>query len=95
MPITLDQFMPYRNNYDDYEETQRLLALFGALRLERHPFFLNAQEFDLILKWKLRGQYGSGGEPLGSGLSRCTSQHISGAGIEYLTCPIIFNILRP
>ncbi len=54
--------MPYRNNYDDYEETQRLLALFQALRTDRHPFYLDEQEFDRILRWKLRGQYGRGAE---------------------------------
>lgn len=60
MPIHPDDFIPYKNNYDDYETTQRLLSLFKTLKAERLPFYLTAQEFDLILRWKLRGQYGRG-----------------------------------
>jgi len=62
MPITPAQFIPYRNNYDDYEETQQLLTSFQTLRTNRHPFYLNEQEFERILRWKLRGQYGRGTE---------------------------------
>ena len=56
--ITASQIEGLRTASDDYLETERLKTLFAQLRVERHPFFLSATEFDEILKWKLRGQYG-------------------------------------
>lgn len=56
--ITADQLKPYRTNSDDYAETERLKSLFAKLHQTRQPFFLTGDEFDAILRWKLRGQYG-------------------------------------
>lgn len=56
--ITVAQFVPYRTSSDDYAPTEHLKARFAHLRRERQPFYLTAPEFDEILHWKLRGQYG-------------------------------------
>jgi thermostable 8-oxoguanine DNA glycosylase len=42
---------------DDNDETKRLIAKFNELKKIRVPFYLNMQEFDEILHWKLRRQY--------------------------------------
>jgi thermostable 8-oxoguanine DNA glycosylase len=42
---------------DDYDETKRLIAKFYGLKITRVPFYLNMDEFDKILHWKLRRQY--------------------------------------
>ncbi|MCS7056213.1 MAG: hypothetical protein NZM18_08615 [Thermoflexales bacterium] len=51
------QLIPYRTASDDHGLTERLKAKFAHLRAERHPFYLLPEEFDEILRWKLRGQY--------------------------------------
>ncbi len=56
--ITPDQLILYHTTSDDYNLTKHLKSLFARLRLERQPFHLTYDEFDQILKWKLRGQYG-------------------------------------
>lgn len=42
---------------DDDAETKRLISKFNELKKTRVPFYLNLDEFDEILHWKLRGQY--------------------------------------
>jgi hypothetical protein len=42
---------------DDNDETKRLIAKFTEFKKTRVPFFLNMDEFDEILHWKLRRQY--------------------------------------
>jgi len=39
-------------------ETDGLKKMFARLRAERRPLFLTESEFDVILRWKLRGQFG-------------------------------------
>lgn len=56
--ITAEQLIPYRTASIDYAEIERLKAAFARLRSERRPLYLTAAEFDAILQWKLRGQYG-------------------------------------
>ncbi len=56
--IVANQLIPYRTSSDDYGLTKRLKAQFARLRNERHPLYLTPEEFDDILRWKLRGQYG-------------------------------------
>ncbi|MCP4543513.1 MAG: hypothetical protein GY832_40895 [Chloroflexi bacterium] len=56
--ITASQIAPLRAAGVDLDETERLKDQFAQLRVERCPLFLTAIEFDEILKWKLRGQYG-------------------------------------
>jgi hypothetical protein len=45
-------------NTDDNHETKRLLKKFTSLKSERAPFYLTAKEFEEVLRWKLRSQYG-------------------------------------
>ncbi len=45
------------NRADDYEETKRLIAKLDGLKRIRNPYFLNIDDFDEILHWKLRRQY--------------------------------------
>ena len=56
--IAATQLVPYRTSSDDYGLTEDLKAQFARLRDERHPLYLTSEEFDKILHWKLRGQYG-------------------------------------
>lgn len=46
------------NRADNHEETIRLTNKFKNLKKERLPFYLTQQEFEEILKWKLRRQIG-------------------------------------
>jgi hypothetical protein len=43
---------------DDYKEAQNLIEEFKSKKKIRIPFYLNADEFDRILRWKLDNQYG-------------------------------------
>ena len=56
--IAATQLIPYRTSSDDSNSTEHLKAQFARLRDERHPLYLTLDEFDEILHWKLRGQYG-------------------------------------
>lgn len=54
------QLVPYRTSSDDYTQTERLKTKFVRLRRERQSLYLTPEEFDAILHWKLRSQYGRG-----------------------------------
>lgn len=54
------QLVPYRTAGDDYAQTERLKAKFARRRRERRPLYLTCEEFDEILRWKLRDQYDRG-----------------------------------
>jgi len=56
--IDLNILKSYRRNSVDYNETMRLRHQISIAKHERNPFFLNFNEFDQILRWKLRNQYG-------------------------------------
>ncbi|MCD6337953.1 MAG: hypothetical protein J7M29_01030 [Verrucomicrobia bacterium] len=56
--ITAAQLIPYRTSSDDHAETERLKEQFARVRQERVPLYLTLDEFDEILRWKLRSQYG-------------------------------------
>lgn len=43
---------------DENQETIVLINHMAELRKQRNPFFLKQKEFDEILKWKLRSQFG-------------------------------------
>ena len=58
MPITADQISELKTASIDFPETVRLKSKFARLREQRNPFFLTESEFDEILHWKLRSQYG-------------------------------------
>lgn len=55
--ITANQIAPYKAviNYDNTEEIKAELLIAQQCR---QPFYLTYGEFDKILKWKLRSQYG-------------------------------------
>ena len=48
---------PFRTKSEFYEETESLKKYFKSKRIERTPFYINLEEFDTILRWKLRRQY--------------------------------------
>lgn len=56
--VTAAQITPHRMSSEDFEYTQKLKAKFSTLRQTRQPFYLTAAEFEEILKWKLRNQFG-------------------------------------
>lgn len=56
--VTISELKAYRTSSDDYKFTEQLKARLAQLRQKRDPFYLKAEEFDEILRWKLRGQYG-------------------------------------
>jgi hypothetical protein len=56
--ITAVQLIPHRTSSDDYTLTEHLKAHFAQMKRERHPMYLTLDEFDRVLQWKLRGQYG-------------------------------------
>ena len=56
--VTASQIAHLRTASPDYAKTEQLKARFARLRQERSPFFLDTDDFEAILRWKLRGQYG-------------------------------------
>lgn len=56
--IKASQIADLRYASDDFGYTAQLKAKFKRLREERRPFFLTMDDFDEILHWKLRQQYG-------------------------------------
>lgn len=49
---------PLRGLAEDHLTTEKLKRKLRRLRKARRPFYLEASEFDEILHWKLRSQYG-------------------------------------
>jgi thermostable 8-oxoguanine DNA glycosylase len=43
---------------DDKGKTKELISQFDKLKKERNPFYITLEEFEKILVWKLRSQYG-------------------------------------
>ncbi len=58
--ITPSQIRPLRGAAEDEAETKALKSQFRQAVEERKPFYLTGAEFERILRWKLRGQYGRG-----------------------------------
>jgi hypothetical protein len=56
--ITASQIQDLRREDSVYQGTSDLINRIAELKRERRPFFLTACDFDDILKWKLKGQYG-------------------------------------
>lgn len=56
--IAATDLLPFRTSSDDFDLTEQLKAQFARLRQERSPMCLTSSEFEEILHWKLRGQYG-------------------------------------
>ncbi len=55
--IKPDLIKPFRTKSEFFEETESLKEYFKSKRRDRSPFFLSLEEFDNILKWKLKRQY--------------------------------------
>jgi hypothetical protein len=58
--IAAGQIMPLRGRAQDEPETKVLKSRFAGVLAERRPFFLTKSDFERVLRWKLRGQYGRG-----------------------------------
>lgn len=56
--INIEMLRNFRGKAMNIEETEIILQNFKELKLTRTPFYLTLSEFDEILKWKLRSQYG-------------------------------------
>lgn len=56
--VTAQDIAPLRNASRDESQTRELMARLVRFQQQTGPLYLTAQEFDDILKWKLRGQYG-------------------------------------
>ncbi|HXP67870.1 MAG TPA: hypothetical protein VOA88_01185 [Candidatus Dormibacteraeota bacterium] len=56
--ISANDIRELRTASRDYETTQDLKQRLAELRSDRTDFYLTSKDFDAILKWKLRGQYG-------------------------------------
>lgn len=56
--IRATDLITFRASGPDYEPAEGLKAKLARLRSERQPLCLTSAEFDDILRWKLRGQYG-------------------------------------
>ena len=56
--ITVAQIAPLRQQQTGFDETEQLKAKLAQLRYARQPFYLNAEEFEEILEWKLGQQMG-------------------------------------
>ncbi|NQS90632.1 hypothetical protein HQ584_12685 [Patescibacteria group bacterium] len=55
--IDAKSLKPYRKAAEDYEKTEEIKNYIQSLKDTRDPFYLNSEEFDRILRWKLRQQY--------------------------------------
>ena len=53
---TLDKLRTHGRPSD--EATDAIKQMIAAVRSTRSPFYLNAAEFERVMRWKLRGQYG-------------------------------------
>jgi hypothetical protein len=56
--ITVAQIEPLRTASIDYKETESLKDDLAKMRRERQPLYLNVEEFEEILQWKLGQQIG-------------------------------------
>ncbi len=55
--IDLSQIEVLRREQTDFQQTEDLKRQIAELKKQRDPFFLNAREFDQILRWKLDHQF--------------------------------------
>ena len=53
-----EQILGLIDRADDNQETIKLISHFQKLKSQRKPMFLDKSDFDSILKWKLRSQFG-------------------------------------
>ena len=55
--INADVIRVYRRTAADFDETEQLKEHLHSLKQVRNPFYLDLNDFDRILRWKLRQQY--------------------------------------
>ena len=55
--INADVIRAYRRTAADFDETEHLKEHLHLLKQVRSPFYLDLDDFDRILRWKLRQQY--------------------------------------
>jgi thermostable 8-oxoguanine DNA glycosylase len=48
---------PDKSSWVDFKETEKIKLKLEELQKQRQPFYLTKQEFEEILRWKLRDQY--------------------------------------
>jgi thermostable 8-oxoguanine DNA glycosylase len=53
-----EQILGLIDRADDSQETLDLISHFNVLKTQRKPMFLDKSDFENILKWKLRNQFG-------------------------------------
>jgi thermostable 8-oxoguanine DNA glycosylase len=58
LKITASEIKRYHVSSPDYDETETMKQKLADLRNTRKPIYLTSLEFEEILKWKLRSQYG-------------------------------------
>jgi len=56
--IDADVIRPYRRTAVDFYETEQLKQHLQSVKQIRNPFYLDFNDFDRILRWKLRQRYG-------------------------------------
>ena len=55
--INADVIRVYRRTAADFDEAEQLKEHLHSLKQVRNPFYLDLNDFDRILRWKLRQQY--------------------------------------
>ena len=55
--ISLDTIRKFKNKAIDYKETQRLISHLSSIKEAREPLYLDSDDFEAILRWKLAQQY--------------------------------------
>lgn len=56
--IDANVITPYRRTAVDFDKTEQLKQHLRSVKQIRDPFYLDLNDFDRILRWKLRQQYG-------------------------------------
>lgn len=58
--ITLQEIKENKQTADDFEETEKIKKHISELKKIRKPLYLDKNDLERILIWKLRSQYGRG-----------------------------------
>ncbi len=56
--VSPEEVAPFIENSPDFLETQVLIRRFIEFRETRHPFYFDQEDFDAVVRWKLRKQFG-------------------------------------
>ena len=55
--IDLETIKRFKNKAIDYDETRRIIDYFSSIKKDRKPLYLDSNDFEMILRWKLAQQY--------------------------------------